>query len=61
MDAAYEPQVGEMVSGAGANSGITRIGAFKCHVDGIRSALIQPGGARNFVLRETLKPIEESK
>lgn len=58
---AYEPQIGQTVTGIGVNSGNVRTGAFKCHVDDTKSAIIQPGGARNFVLRASLKPTEESK
>jgi hypothetical protein len=58
---AYEPQIGETVTALGFNSGNPRTGAFKCHVNGNISAIIQPGGARNFVRRETIQPAEESK
>lgn len=58
---AYEPQIGETVSGIGVNSGIVRTGAFKCHVGDTQSAIIQPGGARNFVVRQSLNPVQESK
>lgn len=58
---AYEPKTGEMVQAAGFNSGNHRSGAFKLHLNDTTSAIVQPGGARIFVRRETIKPIEESK
>lgn len=56
----YQPEVGEIVTAKGARSGTWYTAAFKKNCEGGaldgQSVLVQPGGARVFVISATIKP-----
>jgi hypothetical protein len=57
----YQPEVGEIVTAKGASSGKWYTAAFKKRREGApyegQSVLVQPGGARIFVISSTIKPV----
>lgn len=60
MNEHYQPSIGETVSALG-NSGKDYTGSFKRHTSLVQSVIVQPGGARIYVQRATLRPFKESK